>query len=541
MKKILVLMVLVVAIGLVLTSCDLSEVFGHIVIIHDSDTCEHIWGTTLFDEETGVAGHKCMICDYFEPTFILSLPDNSEDENACRHDWQLDIIDATCTEGGYVIHTCKICGAVEKDRDGSLPQHTFNPYRFSIDDEYHWNYCTLCGERVNKEAHTLDENGECTVCMLPILDTPGVIFGVHKDGTYAVVMGYDGTENKVKIAKEINGIPVKAIYSGAFLENESITSVVIPEGVTHILDSAFYGCTSLNSVVMPESLTSIYDFAFSNCSSLYSVTIPKGVTKIGDFAFFNCTGLRSVILPDGLTSIGDRAFGFCYKLVSAVLPDSLTYIGRSAFDFCEPALFLEYESGFYLGSADNPYYALIDIKNSYADSFTIHEDTKHIGSEAFEGCVNLTSITIPDSVRIIDEEAFSDCTALSSVIIGDSVTSIGEKAFYYCTALSSVIIGDSVSSIGEEAFSYCTSLSSVIIGDSVSSIGEEAFYYCTALSSVIIGDSVTSIGDLAFYRCSNLKDVYYTGSEEDWAKISMSTSTFDFKNITIHFGYLPEE
>lgn len=54
---------------------------------------------------------------------------------------------------------------------------------------------------------------------------------------------------------------------------------------------------------------------------------------------------------------------------------------------------------------------------------------KAIGSDAFWGCIGLTSVTIPSSVTRIGTSAFQNCTSLTSVTIGKNVTSIGEWAF----------------------------------------------------------------------------------------------------------------
>ncbi len=53
-----------------------------------------------------------------------------------------------------------------------------------------------------------------------------------------------------------------------------------------------------------------------------------------------------------------------------------------------------------------------------------------IGTGAFMGNTDITSVSIPSTVTRIGMEAFSDCTNLSSITIPDSVTSISEDAFY---------------------------------------------------------------------------------------------------------------
>jgi hypothetical protein len=58
----------------------------------------------------------------------------------------------------------------------------------------------------------------------------------------------------------------------------------------------FYGCTSLTSIVIPEGVTSIGDLAFLGCTGLTSIVIPEGVTSIGDMAFWGCISLTSIVI-----------------------------------------------------------------------------------------------------------------------------------------------------------------------------------------------------------------------------------------------------
>ena len=74
-----------------------------------------------------------------------------------------------------------------------------------------------------------------------------------------------------------------------------------------------------------------------------------------------------------------------------------------------------------------------------------------IGDNAFEDCMNLTSVTIPDSVKSIGEFAFAFCDGLTSVILTDGIKTIGVGAFALCS-LESITIPDSVEYIGYYAF-----------------------------------------------------------------------------------------
>ncbi len=57
------------------------------------------------------------------------------------------------------------------------------------------------------------------------------------------------------------------------------------------------------------------------------------------------------------------------------------------------------------------------------------------------------------------------------------------------------------------------------IPSSVTEIGRYAFDDCSGLTSIEIPSSVTSIGNYAFRDCIGLKDVYYTGTQEQWDNI----------------------
>ena len=422
--------------------------------------------------------------------------------------------------------------------------------------------------------------------------TPGILDKLAyeiEDGEVTITGCDISLSGDIVLPSKIEGKPVTSIGSSAFRGCSSLTSITIPDSVTSIGSSAFENCSSLTSVTIPDSVTSIgydafswcnsltsitipdsvtsigwdafdrcekltqinvdtantvyssvngvlfskdktelirypegkadtsyaipngvtyigYD-AFSCCSSLTSITIPNSVTSIGDYAFSGCISLASITIPDGVTNIGDWAFWDCRSLTSITIPDSVTRIGDSAFYGC-----------------------------SSLTSITIPNSVTSIGYEAFHSCSSLTSITIPNSVTSIGKSAFESCSSLTSITIPNSVTSIGDYAFYWCSNLTSVTIGNSVTSIGDYAFNGCNSLTSVTIPDSVTSIGKYAFYYCTSLTSTTIPDSVTSIGDCAFNGCSSLKDVYYSGTQEQWKKISIGSNNSRLTSAKIHYG-----
>ena len=288
-----------------------------------------------------------------------------------------------------------------------------------------------------------------------------------------------------------------------------IKTVNIDNSVTTISNYAFYDCDSLTSVTIGNSVTTIGDYAFNWCTSLTSVTIGNSVTTIGNSAFVGCTSLTSITIPDSVTTIGENEFAGCDSLTSITIPNSVTTIGDYAFFGCHSLT-----------------------------SVTIGNSVTTIGYVAFYSCDSLTSVTIPDSVTTIGDSAFAFCTSLTSVTIGKNsqLTTIGNYAFSSCDSLTSVTIPDSVTTIGRQAFDWCTSLTSVTIPDSVTIIGNYAFYNCDSLTSVTIGNSVTTIDEGAFCSCDSLTDVYYTGTQAQWNKISIGSYNDPLRNATIHYN-----
>ncbi len=354
---------------------------------------------------------------------------------------------ATCAKKAV----CGYCNA----EFGELEPHRYAS-EYSHDENRHWQEVTCgCDIEPTYENHGTEGNA-CVTCEYPFKPTDGIIYDKSADGTYAEVIGYEGSAKKIRIADTYQGLPVKNIYDGAFEDTDvtfviipdsikgigdsafygcDLTSVVIPDGVTSIGNSAFYDC-DLTSVVIPDSVTSIGAMAFYYCTSLTSVEIPDSVTSIGSSAFYGCD-LTSVVIPDSVKSIGYFAFYGCDSLTSVVIGSSVESIGKAAFFGCDKLQFNEYGNCKYLGSSDNDYYALVEVTNKNLSSYTIHENTKIIADDGVCNCGRLSSIEIPDSVTSIGDSAFSNCTSLTSVEIGSSVTSIGNSAFYGCDSLTS--------------------------------------------------------------------------------------------------------
>lgn len=90
-----------------------------------------------------------------------------------------------------------------------------------------------------------------------------------------------------------------------------------------------------------------------------------------------------------------------------------------------------------------------------------------------------------------------------------------------------------------EGFFMFGGMESVIIDEGITNIESGAFE-CNKLNSITIPTSITHIGRWAFGECDSLTDVYYSGTEEQWKRISIGEKNEPLLNATIHFTGQPE-
>ena len=362
---------------------------------------------------------------------------------------------------------------------------------------------------------------------------------------------------------------------------EGTTKVVVEEGITELDRSSFNGFTNLQSVSLPSTLTKIGGYAFRNCTSLTSVTFPSKLTEIGDYAFENCTGLTSVTVPESVTEIGYTAFQGCtgLKEVAILNPsaDCGFYDSDSIEKFTHGGVVYTLNDGVLNVTGNGRCTGVFRWLGEYTDGSCIKQiiigegitaigtkDDDYSKTGIFQECDNLESVVIPNSVTEIENHAFMQRKNLSSITLGDNVNWMGAGAFYgtaywdddnnwvesngdkllylnnwlICIPASGeCIVRQGTRGICSFGSNLNDDLESIIIPDGVVCIGDAAFQ-STGLKSIEIPASVSYIGDWAFNNAEDLKDVYFTGTEEQWNAIEIGEYNTALQNATIHYNYV---
>ena len=94
------------------------------------------------------------------------------------------------------------------------------------------------------------------------------------------IVGYTGEDPVVKIPSKIKERKICIIGKNAFLNNNIVTEVKLPESVRIVGASAFEGCKSLKKVYLPVDLEVLNADCFKDCIELEEVQVPYELKKI---------------------------------------------------------------------------------------------------------------------------------------------------------------------------------------------------------------------------------------------------------------------
>ncbi len=285
------------------------------------------------------------------------------------------------------------------------------------------------------------------------------------------------------ITKVIIPEGVESIGAYAFANLTALEEVVFPSTLTDIAYGAFYGCTSLKTLSFSgeNNLKLINKGAFENCALEGVLDLPRGYV-IGDYAFAGNTNLTGIHLPETLQSIGDYAFAACTKLSDVQITASQVKYGSYAFTGC-----------------------------TALKSFPTL-NTSVVPTGMFYLCSNLESVTIGANVNAINEYAFRATKVTSFEVVSGNTAFKVQTADYIVSADGTTLIavnptatgtytaenagGNPITSVGRGAFSHNMFLRNIEL-ENVTYVSAYGFASCEKAYTIKLG-KLTYIGEYAF-------------------------------------------
>ena len=272
----------------------------------------------------------------------------------------------------------------------------------------------------------------------------------------------------------------------------------------------------ITTVLLPDGLTGIGDSAFTDCSSLADIEIPAGVTYIGYYAFFSCQKLPSVTIPAGVTIIHSDTFAYCSALTSITIPASVTEIEPYAFN----------SSGLteitFEGGAPTIWEDIFENVTATANYPSNYPGWTEDVLQDYGG--SITWVPYEKEVTVLDEGKCGD--KLTWKLMDDGTMTISGTGDMW-----DFVYG------GEEAAPwarYTAGIYCLVVDEGVTGIGNEAFYTCGRLAAVELPATLVSVGDYAFDECGALTDVYYGGTIAQWEQIAIGTYNDPLTRAAIH-------
>ncbi len=295
-----------------------------------------------------------------------------------------------------------------------------------------------------------------------------------------------------------------------FIGDNTITKVVIPEGVEKINSYAFANLTALEEIVFPSTLEAIDYGAFYNCVSLKKITFSgkNNLKIINQNAFENCD-LRGTLSLDAICVISDYAFAGNKNLSGIVLSDTLQSVGQYAFAGCKA-----------LKTAD------------------VKADKVKYGAYAFTGCESLKEFRVNSAV--LPEGMFYQCKAMETVTIGPEVNDIGAFAFRE-TKIGSFDVENGnrlykaqkadhiLSADGKTLIALSPNVSGEYVNNTVTTIGKGALSHNKKITSAVM-EKVTAVADYGFASSTNLVNL----------KLGKLTSIGKYGFFETHLTVLPD-
>ncbi len=213
-------------------------------------------------------------------------------------------------------------------------------------------------------------------------------------------------------------------YSGYVVIPDSITFNGKRVPVTGIGYQAFKGCTGLTGVLIPEGVTMMLNEAFSGCTSLVAITLPTTMYSIYNNVFTGCTNLMEIrcMRPTAISCNANNFDQSTYSNAELYVP----YGSLESYQNTAPWSQFAHKTQTQQFVVDGICYRRMG-NNNVKVTFKDTSYGSYQGNIIVPPTVTYNGVTY--NVVAVDNHAFYGCTSLYSVELPSTITSIGENAF----------------------------------------------------------------------------------------------------------------
>ena len=553
---------------------------------------EYIQGIPATCTATGIKEHwHCDVCgnNYADKQCTEKL--TTVEVEKLMHDMRyVAKEEATCGEDGCEEYwTCESCGDVFADEAGSeivdvedliikkTGKHVLSDEWIMTKEPTKTEQglkvkkCMYCSYFISQEVDTIDYEY-----------TEGLNYILNEDAT-GYIVEYDTFQDPIildgKIAPHAvwKGLPVVGIND---IRDEDASCLIIPETVKTLGYESLIGFiaaheymsnlstiivvdenpyfTSEDGIVYNKDKTELWLYPAKR--EVYEFAVPDTIKTIKEGAFWQAS-ITFLNLNEGLTTF-EQGWSFhglkkmnvpsTIKTIAPIdvesnpLPETVEFIGSSASVIISSDNFTWYKNGWYWGSENNPYFALVGRRYLNAN-IEVHPQTEIIadgvGAAVFVDYGE--TFVIPDSVRIVCGKLFSG-GGVDNIEIGKNAYFYDENPFsgmvwieefsvdpenpYYTTDDKGVLYSKDFKTL--ICYPGASEYTSYTINEQCEEIAMGAFaatdFNHLMLQELTIPESVVKIGDDAFegifFKNEGLTDVYYKGDLSGWAEIDFGTN-----------------
>ena len=307
-------------------------------------------------------------------------------------------------------------------------------------------------------------------------EADGVVITGTSDGTAVTITGCSSDQEAYNliIPEEIEGLPVTAISKYAFSQNNHITKVKLPSGVTALDDGVFYACSGIREMDL-NMVESVGMYALKDLESLSVLTTSPNNNGLvmDDGILFNKDKTKLILypakrpgkkytIPESVTEAAESSFSLIDELEELTLSSGIT-----EFHYCLNTCLNLKKVDFNMVQS---VYGYDVIGCDSIEEFAVSEDNQNM--DVIDGALYARSVIdgaytlyhyppmrkgevlrVPEGVKVINDSAFAYNKYLEDVIFPQSLTTISNNTFIWADSISHVYVPSATTVINANALS----------------------------------------------------------------------------------------